>query len=138
MELSAEQPIKPPQSFPLNQQNNKINNNYGNPIIIQDPYTNENHQEAIIITQIQPQIVTVIRNVKFGTFPVSVTCQFCQIPITSVVKKRFNICSCLFCCWFGFVFWVCFQSIRGKEINCFDAEHSCPNCGQKLGNYYSC
>ena len=40
MDKSAEQPIKPPQSFPLNQPEKTLN--YGNLIIQQSPYPNNN------------------------------------------------------------------------------------------------
>ena len=138
MDKSAEQPMKMPQSFPINQPNNVMNNNYGQPIRQNMPnYINPSQPIMYNQVQPQPQIVNMV-NTQFGTQPVSLTCQFCQTPVTTVVEKSFSICSCLLCWCTGFVFWVCVQCCRKKEINCCDAKHKCPNCGQYLGSYTSC
>ena len=152
MDKSAEQPIKPPQSFPLNQPQKNLN--YGDPVTQQPPYPNNNppaqnppytspnqpyppQYPQPVINQIQPQVVNVV-NTQFGTKPVSINCQFCKSPVTTVVKKSCNICSFLLCWCTGCIFWICVQAFRGKELNCCDAQHTCPNCGQILGNYTSC
>ena len=94
--------------------------------------------QNVVYNQAQPQVVNVISGQTFGTKPVSITCQFCKNPVTTNVEKSCNCCSCLLCCWTGFIFWVCIQCCRNKEINCCDATHKCPQCGQILGNYTSC
>ena len=142
MDRSAEQPMKMPQSFPLNQQQIGMNNNnYGNPVqpivTSAQPYPNFNQQQPVMMAPVQPQVVNVV-NTQFGTRPVSITCQFCKLPITTHVEKSFSFCSCLLCIYCGFFFWICIQICRKKEINCCDATHTCPNCGQVLGTYTSC
>ena len=138
MDKSAEQPIRMPQSFPINNNNVIINNNekpFGNP-----PYPNINQPPAEIVNnqiQPQPQVINVVAT-QFGTKPISITCQFCKIPITTNVARSFNFCSCLLCFYTSLLFWICFQACRGKEINCLNAKHTCPNCGQILGYYSSC
>ena len=150
MDKSAEQPIKPPQSLTLYSKNN---NNYGNPINQQSyptqnppfpaqntPYTCQPYpiQNSIpVINQVQPPVVNVV-NTQFGTKPVSITCQFCKAPITSVVNKSCNFCNFLLCCCTTLICWICIQACRGKELNCCDAQHTCPNCGKILGNYTAC
>ena len=136
MDLSAQKPMKPPPSFPLNQNNYQNNNNYPVPVNNPIPYQNQNEQ-PIIVNQVIPQIVHVVA-FKFGTSPVSITCQFCRVPITTIVHKSFNFCSCLLCYCTGLLVWICVQLLRGKELNCCDAQHTCPNCGQILGIYSAC
>ena len=94
--------------------------------------------QGMVVNQAQPQVVNVVANQTFGTKPVSITCQFCKKPVTTTVNKTCNCCSCLLCCWTGFIFWICIQCCRNKEINCWDATHVCPSCGQQLGTYTSC
>ncbi len=94
-------------------------------------------RSIVIMNQTQPQVVNVM-NSNFGTKPVSLTCQFCKTPITTHVKKTFDCCSCLLCLFTSFLIWLCVQCCRDKEINCWDAKHTCPNCGQVLRYYNSC
>jgi hypothetical protein len=47
-------------------------------------------------------------------------------------------CSCLaVCCLFLGWMTVC-QMCKGKDLTCCDAEHSCANCGGKIGTYNAC
>ena len=94
--------------------------------------------QAMIVNQTQPQVVNVVSGQTFGTKPVSITCQFCKNPVTTTVNKTCNCCTCCLCFMTGFIFWVCIQCCRNKEINCWDATHVCPSCGQQLGTYTSC
>lgn len=94
--------------------------------------------QAVVVNQAQPQVVNVVSGQTFGTQPVSITCQFCKNPVTTQVQKKCNCCSCCLCCMTGLIFWICIQCCRNKEINCWDATHTCPSCGQILGNYTSC
>ena len=97
MDKSAEQPMKMPQSFPINHPPNVMNNNYGQTIVQNMPnYINPSQPIMYNQVQPQPQIVNMV-NTQFGTQPVSLTCQFCKTPVTTVVDKSFSICSCLLC-----------------------------------------
>ena len=96
------------------------------------------NQTPVVVNQAQPQQVINVMNTQFGTQPVSITCQFCKTPVTTNVKKSCSCCSCLLCIVTVFFIWLCIQCFRKKEINCCDAQHTCPNCGQILGNYKSC
>ena len=142
MDKSVEQPLKinpthnligpsmaaPMPPIPMNNNNaipTQVNNN---PNIVgnQLPLPNNTIQVVNVIAQ------------KFGTAPVSITCQFCKAPITTLVSKSLNIWNCLLCLFTSLLCWVCIQCIRKKEIHCLDAEHKCPNCGNTLGYYTSC
>ena len=94
--------------------------------------------QAMIVNQTQPQVVNVVSEQTFGTKPVSITCQFCKNPVTTTVNKTCNCCTCCLSFMACFIFWFCIQSCRNKEINCWDATHVCPSCGQQLGTYTSC
>ena len=95
--------------------------------------------QGVVANQAQPQVVNVVAGAQnFGTQPVSLTCQFCKNPITTRVEKKCNCCTCCLCCATGLIFFICIQCCRNKEIGCSDATHTCPNCGQILGNYNSC
>ena len=94
--------------------------------------------QAMVTNQTQPQVVNVVSGETFGTHPVSLTCQFCKNPVTTTVNKTCNCCTCCLCIMTGFIFWVCIQCCRKKEINCLDATHICPSCGHQLGAYNSC
>ena len=94
--------------------------------------------QAMIVNQTQPQVVNVVSEQTFGTKPVSITCQFCKNPVTTTVNKTCNCCTCCLCIVTVFFFWICIQSCRKKEFNCWDATHVCPSCGQQLGTYTSC
>ena len=112
-------------------------NRYGQPI--GGPHTGypTANTSTAVINQTRPQVVNVM-NTQFGTKPVSITCQFCKAPVTTVVEKSCNCCSCLLCWFTCLVFWICVQCCRNKEITCCDAKHTCPNCGQTLGYYNTC
>ena len=96
--------------------------------------------QGIVVNQPQPQpqVVNIVANQAFGTQPVSITCQFCNKPVTTTVNKTCNCCTCCLCWVTGLFVWICIQCCRKKEINCCDATHYCPNCGQMLGHYESC
>ena len=90
-----------------------------------------------IYNQSGPTVVNVV-GTNFGTRPVSLTCQFCKTPVVTNVIETCSCGSVCLCIMTGFLMWVCIQCCRNKEINCCDAKHVCPNCGQVLGYYKSC
>ena len=90
-----------------------------------------------IMNQMGPPVINVGLS-RFGTHPISITCQFCKTPITTNVVKSCSCCAVLLCFFTGLFIWICIQCCRDKEINCCDATHYCPNCGQMLGHYESC
>ena len=109
---------------------------YGQPIMVQP---GQQIGGAIIVNQPVPSmVVTNVSNVKVGLSPYSTTCIFCRSPITTVVEKSLNFCSCLLCLWTGLIIYVCIQMFSGKEILCCDAVHKCPNCGNIVGQYTAC
>ena len=111
---------------------------YGEPI--QNNTQNElnvSQPQGIISNQQTPQTVVSVTT-TFGTQPVSMNCTFCKQPITTKVNRSCSIGSVLLCICTCFIFWVCIQCCRNKEITCCNAEHTCPNCGKTLGYYENC
>ena len=99
---------------------------------------NASQPQGIISNQQTPQFVINTITPTFGTQPVSINCPFCKQPITSNVSRSCSIGSVLLCICTCFIFWVCVQCCRNKEITCCNAKHTCPNCGKTLGYYENC
>ena len=98
---------------------------------------NPNQPPNIIKNQEEPKIV-VNAQMAFGTKPVSTTCPFCKQAVTSNVSRSCSIGSVFLCICTCFIFWICVQCCRNKEITCCNAKHTCPNCGKTLGYYENC
>ena len=58
--------------------------------------------------------------------------------IITQTNTKVNWYSCAFCYCFGLIPWIIFQCCRNKAVNCLDADHYCPNCGNKIVEYNSC
>ncbi len=94
--------------------------------------------QPIIVNQpIVPQVIYVDTS-KLTTSPCSMICPFCKSQINTEVKKNWNVLSCVLCLWAGLCCWAGLQFCRNKQLNCFDAEHFCPVCRGKIGDYSSC
>ena len=106
---------------------------------VQQPQTYPSQQQ-VVNNQTQPQVVQIVQqgSQDFGTKPISMICQFCKKPTTTVVEKKCNCCACFCCTITLLVGWFCIQCFRKKEFNCCDATHKCSECNQILGNYTSC
>ena len=118
--------------------NNQINNPNQQPIavnpVVQPPYV----QNQVVMNQInQPQIIYVDAT-NFKTSPCNTVCPFCKNHILTQANKKCNWYSCLLCYCVGLVPWITLQCCRNKNLNCYDAEHFCPNCGNKIAEYNSC
>ncbi len=111
---------------------NPINPNYAKPALFPN---NEAGPPPFIVTQSSP--VLIVNPKMFKTTPVALNCLFCNKPMTTKVKKSFNIWSAIFC-FFCFCLYACTQSYKGKDLCCFDTEHHCPHCGNVVGTYTAC
>ena len=106
----------------------------GNQIPMAQPYAYPSNlpNQPIIVNQYIP-----VQPIPFKTEPINMVCPFCKSNITTNVETEFNCLNCCFCCW-NFVLWIIVQLVREKELNCTDATHKCPNCGQIIGKYNAC
>ena len=94
-------------------------------------------QPVVVNQPILPQVIY-IDSSKFNNSPCSMVCPFCKSQMSTEVKKSWNWYNCFFCLWAGIVCWAGMQYCRNKEINCYDSEHFCPVCRNKIGEYSSC
>ena len=107
---------------------------YGQPIANAVP--SNGMPNTIVINQ-QPQNTMVNPNL-FKTVPIAMTCQFCNKPITSTVNKEFNFLACCLCFCTGLICYLIVQACRQKDLCFYNATHTCPYCGQVVGNYNAC
>ena len=107
-----------------------IQNNYGQPGAAVPPQGGP----TIVVNQVGPAI-----SIQANTSsPFQTTCPYCQSAILTTSVKTFNCATCLLCYCTGICLFCCIQCCRGKDFCCYDAVHSCPNCGKVLAQYVSC
>ena len=94
-------------------------------------------QQIIVNQPLNPQVIY-IDSSKFNNSPCSMICPFCRSQIATDVKKSWNWFNCIFFLWAGICCYIGMQFCRNKEINCYDSEHFCPVCKNKIGEYSSC
>lgn len=120
--------------------NNYNTNNHVGPT----NYPNYNVQPTtapllVVTNQIQPNVAEVANlSVSLRSNPQFVSCPYCRNQGMTRVEQTVSCCNVL-CCFFTAVgCWLIYQAVRGKDINCCDADHYCIRCGNKLGTYEAC
>ena len=91
---------------------------------------------TIVINQQNPNAM--MNPMMFKTNPIAMNCGFCNKTITTTVIKKCNCCACCLCWFTGVCIYLCVQACRGKDLCCYDATHTCPNCGNVVGTYIAC
>lgn len=93
----------------------------------------------IVIVQNQLEAKETINLIpSFKSTSIKMVCPFCQAQIRTFVETHLNCMNLCCYCWTSCLVWACFQLIRGKDLSCSDARHSCPKCGRTLGYYEAC
>ena len=136
--------IHPPLTSQLNNDQTNLpilNNNttyYNNP----NTYlANQNTQSTLYITHNQgivnqQDLTDVMSVLKSGT--TFIVCPYCKNHGPTISKRTIS-CPNLTCCvLFGFGGWICHQALKKKDINCYDSNHFCQTCGNKVGEYKAC
>ena len=100
------------------------------------PITYSTAQPQIIVNQVTPAVTVAIPATR--ATPYLTVCPYCRNQVMTSSIQTFNCCTCLLCWCTGLIWFCIIQSIRGKDIGCYDAVHKCPNCGQTIGIYESC
>ena len=95
-------------------------------------------QKQVILNQMIKPKVIYVDTTNFKTSPYNTICPFCNSQITTQTNKKCNWYSWLLCYCAGIVPWIILQCCRNKQLNCYNAEHFCPNCGNKIAEYNSC
>jgi len=70
--------------------------------------------------------------------PVFVVCPYCKEQGLTVPKRSINCVNLSCCICFGVFSWVLLQAVNKKDMNCYNAEHYCKKCGNKVGDYATC
>ncbi len=68
------------------------------------------------------------------SFPVFTLCPHCRKGVNTVTEKSSNFCN-LLCCIFFTPVWTCCQVVKVKDLNCYDATHTCTKCNKQIGTY---
>ena len=71
------------------------------------------------------------------TYPQYVTCDSCSKNVVTHVENKLSIpsiitCYCCGCCWSIYHF------MKKKDLNIWDAEHTCRDCNKEIYSYKSC
>ena len=53
------------------------------------------------------------------------------------VENKCNVGNFIFCCCFNQC-WCCYQVVKHKDLNCYDADHKCSACNKNLAHYTAC
>ena len=65
-----------------------------------------------------------------------IVCPFCNQFVPTKTERS---CSCPNICCFLFTgVYPCFQILREKDLNCYNASHFCPNCNKLVHQYRAC
>ena len=99
--------------------------------IFQAPVMNQ--QQPIIVNQYNP-----VQPLDLKTSPTTVVCPFCKQTVTTIVETECSGASVCCCICTSLVCWVIFQICRNKDLNCNDATHKCPSCGNTIATYTAC
>ena len=67
-----------------------------------------------------------------------VACPYCRAQAITRTEETCSMLNVACGFMFGPVTWILFQALRRKDINCYDAEHYCIQCGSKLASYKAC
>lgn len=67
-----------------------------------------------------------------------VTCPYCKNQGMTRIEKSCSIANILCCTCLCIVPWAILKCIRGKDCNCYDADHFCTRCGNNLAHYHAC
>ena len=131
-------PVYEPPSTPL------MSNQYAQPIVappmpvqpVVSPAMGQMPPNQLVVNQVNP--VVVLPPDIFKSTPVNITCPFCNRNITTQIRETFNCATCCLCLCTSPLLYVCIQLVRGKDLCCYDVDHSCPYCSNRLGSYTSC
>ena len=125
---------EPPSSTPL------MGNQYGQPVISPplppQPMVGPGQPNPIIVNQQSPALV--LQPDIFKSTSIVITCPFCNRNISTSIRETFNCATCCLCFFTFPLLYICIQLLRNKDLCCYDVDHSCPYCNNRLGTYSSC
>lgn len=69
--------------------------------------------------------------------PQFIVCPFCHNITPSRTEKNINIKNAI-CLCLSPILWGIHQTLRNKDLTCYDSKHFCIKCNAYLGSYQSC
>ena len=110
-----------------------MGNQYGKPVVTSPPIMTT--PTLVIVNQ---DSTNILHPSQYKTVPVCCQCPNCNKMMTTFVVKKVNCCALCLCLVTGVLWYVLIQCFRGKDLCCYDASHTCPNCNALVGSYTSC
>ena len=124
--------------------NSKDDNKYPNEYInIKDPKIIDSLKLKIDDTKenlkSNPDFMRVKKlNKSLRSYSTFVNCPYCRHSALTKTKSNINFINLLFCIFTVIFGWAIVKCCRGKDFNCYNVEHSCFKCDNKLANYNAC
>ena len=78
-----------------------------------------------------------IQQTSLRSFSECINCPHCGKIGFSRTETKMNLCNFL-CCYCTGGCWMCHQILKRKDLNCYDAKHTCAECGKEVANYSAC
>jgi hypothetical protein len=67
-----------------------------------------------------------------------VMCPYCKYKAMTQIEKKCSVSNTLCGALSLILPWLIFQACRGKDLSCYNAEHFCTRCHNKLATYQAC
>ena len=116
--------------------NAMTNNSYSAPLQPVDNFQNQGVPQVVTNQIDEVEMNAVKMSLKSsGQF---VACPYCRHQSVTSTEQNCSAKNVLCCVFFQPVSWVLFQAVRNKDINCYDVDHFCTRCGNKLAEYRAC
>lgn len=74
----------------------------------------------------------------FKTTSILATCDSCKTTANTTVNTKFSIVNYLLYCIADPLVWLIYMLVKGKDLNCCDATHTCSGCGSLIATYSAC
>jgi hypothetical protein len=112
----------------------QYSNNFNAPLI-----PNSHPSVVIVNNQVNPTPQE-LDNLQMAlkSTPQFVSCPYCRYQGMTQTERKCSCCNLLCCIFCAAIPWLICQACRGKDINCYDADHYCTRCHNKLSTYRAC
>jgi len=67
-----------------------------------------------------------------------VSCPYCKYQAMTQIDRSCSVPNIILSVASCLLPWLLIQACRGKDINCYNVEHFCKRCQNKLASYNSC
>lgn len=106
-------------------------NTSGQDILPSSPIQINNNQIVPVNYQVMAMETCLRSNPQF------ILCPYCKQMTPTRTVRSMNYWNVMFCLCSPML-WGVTKIFRNKDLNCYDADHSCLSCGANLSKYKSC